>query len=89
MYETARFKKADLDGNGLHTMKEFIYGRMKHFRELDELLQDPEANARRQMIRLDLNVDGFIDPGELEEGHGNLLFFTHPSHLWDLLKEEL
>merc|ERR1712113_301233 len=68
-YELARFKKADLDGDGKHTLKEFVYGQRQMFPELDELLQDPESEAQMHITSLDTDKDGSISEEELFAGH--------------------
>jgi Ca2+-binding EF-hand superfamily protein len=89
-YEAARFKKSDLDGDGVLSMQEFIYNRNTHFPELDNLLQDDVSEeADRIMKRLDTNGDGALDPSEVTTGQEKDIEVLHEATHPEGLRDEL
>jgi len=87
--EKALFKEADLDHDGQLTLQEFIYSRHKHFPELDEYFLDTDSDAQYHLEELDTDKDGSISAEEMRDGHGKIVHVTHPSHLRELLKDEM
>lgn len=84
-YEGAKYKAADLDGDGKQNIPEFIYNRMKPMPEYDELLHDAEHDAKRELAEIDSNGDGEVDYDEWEKHHERLHVLTHPMHLRELI----
>ena len=51
-----------------HTLTRHVPRQNKHFPELDEMMMDPEGDAKRHMKELDTNGDGSLDESEIESG---------------------
>jgi Ca2+-binding EF-hand superfamily protein len=88
-YEKGRFRLSDADKTGGLNLTEYVYGRLKHWPELEAKMRDPVGLAAKTMTKHDKDGDGMIQMPEAVEGHSALHGLTHPRMLRRLLKEEL